>query len=126
MISPRCTPIIFFMNTRLQSELRQEIYDRFIYFSQLHVPREKMEQELIRLGINEAELASLRKYFTDEERKKRHHYGIALTVAGSILLIVGFILTAVLYHKDSPLQLVMYGFTGFGLALLVIGLYCLF
>jgi hypothetical protein len=110
----------------LRTQLRPELHAKFIYYRELHFPATRIESELVKAGLNNDELETLRRFFLLEKKKERHRWGLTLTVSGSVLLVVGFILTAVLYHQGSPIEAVMYGFTALGLMMLLIGVYLLF
>jgi hypothetical protein len=110
----------------LQTHLRPELHEKFAYYRQLHFPSARIESELLKAGLNEDELETLRRFFLLEKKKEKHRWGLTLTISGSALLVVGFVLTTILYHQGSPLEAVMYGFTAFGLVLLLVGIYLLF
>lgn len=110
----------------LRTQLRPELHEKFTYYRALHFTSERIEAELVKAGLNEEELETLRRFFSLEKKKNKHRWGLTLTICGSVLLVIGFILTAVLYHQGSPLEAVMYGFTAFGLAMLLVGVYLLF
>lgn len=110
----------------LDSQLRKEVYDRFIYYTQLHLPEQRVEEALRKFGATDEELFFVRNHFVVEKARSKHTRGLTLTIVGSILLVAGFIITAVLYHQDAPFEAVMYGFTAVGLALLIWGVKDLF
>jgi hypothetical protein len=53
---------------------------------------------------------------------KRRKRGVILGLIGSIMLIVGFILTVIFYHSGVSIHYVMYGMTSIGVILLIAGL----
>jgi hypothetical protein len=53
------------------------------------------------------------------ERRKR---GVILLVIGSVCLLLGFILTAFLFHTDASFQWVMYSVTCVGIGLIFLGI----
>lgn len=53
---------------------------------------------------------------------KRRKRGFFLGLAGSILLIVGFVLTVIFYHANISFGFVMYSMTSIGAILLIAGL----
>ena len=55
--------------------------------------------------------------------KKRKSRGVMMMVAGGILLLVGFIMTVMMFHQHSNFDLVMYGFTITGTLLMCFGAY---
>lgn len=109
----------------LQTQMRAELHAKFTYYRALHFSAERIESELLKAGLNDEELETLRRFFLLEKKKNKHRWGLTLVGSGSVLLVVGFILTAILYHQGSPIEAVMYGFTALGLVFLLIGIYCL-
>jgi hypothetical protein len=53
---------------------------------------------------------------------KRRKRGFILGAAGSLLLVIGFILTVVFYHSGVSIHVVMYSMTSLGAILLVAGM----
>ncbi len=55
--------------------------------------------------------------------KKRKNRGVFLMIAGSLVLLIGFILTVFLFHANHDFDIFMYGFTITGTCLLGYGAY---
>ena len=55
--------------------------------------------------------------------KKRKTRGVQMMVAGGVLLILGFVMTVVMFHQNVSFDLIMYGFTSIGTILLGYGAY---
>ena len=53
---------------------------------------------------------------------KRRKRGFMLGLAGSVLLIIGFVLTVVFFHANVSIHFVMYSMTSIGAILLMAGL----
>jgi hypothetical protein len=104
-----------------EQPLREAIYNKYRYYRELNLSREKIIAELSRLGATAAEIAAVRQMLLQEGRVQKRKTGFALIATALILLVAGFIATAFLYHRGEPFQLVMYSSTGLGLALLLIG-----
>ncbi|HQQ95470.1 MAG TPA: hypothetical protein PLQ93_13030 [Bacteroidia bacterium] len=66
----------------------------------------------------------------DQARKvyyaKKRKSGTAKLGIGSVLLVVGFVLTVINFHSNESFTFVMYGFTSAGLLILFWGLYDIF
>ena len=55
--------------------------------------------------------------------KKRKSRGVQLMVAGGALLLLGFVMTVVMFHQNVSFDMIMYGFTSVGTILLGYGAY---
>jgi len=53
---------------------------------------------------------------------KRRKRGFLLGAIGSVMLLVGFILTVIFFHAGISFQYVMYGMTSIGVLLLIAGM----
>lgn len=55
--------------------------------------------------------------------KKRKTKGVQLMVAGGVLLILGFVMTVLMFHQNVNFDFIMYGFTSVGTILMAYGTY---
>jgi hypothetical protein len=73
-------------------------------------------------GYPQDEVNLMIRAIKSEDYLKRRKRGIILGVTGSILLVIGFILTVIFYHSGISFNLVMYGMTSLGILLLLAGM----
>lgn len=77
---------------------------------------------LVSSGIEENEASEMIRAARSEYLKKRRARGFTLGIIGSILLVVGFVLTVIFFHSDISIHYVMYGLTSLGAILLMAGM----
>jgi hypothetical protein len=82
----------------------------------------KISESLADSGANEIMIETVIRQLKSVIYLKRRKRGFKLGVAGSILLMTGFILTVLFYHSGISIHYVMYGMTSLGVILLMAGL----
>ena len=83
---------------------------------------ETIRQHLHASGADELTVDTIIRQIKSLSYLKRRKRGFILGLTGSILLIVGFILTVIFYHSGVSIHYVMYGMTSVGVILLIAGL----
>ncbi|HMT30373.1 MAG TPA: hypothetical protein PKD91_13955 [Bacteroidia bacterium] len=84
--------------------------------------KSQVKQNLISMGASEETIETILNQIKSLNYLKRRKRGFILGICGSILLIVGFALTVIFFHKNMSIDFVMYGMTSVGVILLVAGL----
>lgn len=78
--------------------------------------------ELLKRNANPHDLEEVMKQVRLIRYRKQRKNGLVFLGIGSFLLVFGFILTAVMFHNNTPFKYVMYSMTTVGIVLILIGL----
>jgi hypothetical protein len=104
----------------------EELIDKAEDWLHQHVSISEIKMRIEAEGANESEVVQLmnhvKKIYYAEKRKR----GTLIILAGSVLLLIGFIMTVFNFHSNTSFQYVMYGFTSAGLLVIFFGLYDIF
>lgn len=88
--------------------------------------RDYIHQKLVEAGLVEEKASALVDSIVNERVSKHRQRGIILILVGSVLLVLGFLLTVFLFHANASIDLVMYGLTSVGILILLKGLVDIF
>jgi len=107
----------------ISDEKYSEFYLRAKHLFELNKSFEYIREQLVIFGADEPTtneiLGQLKKIHYANKRKR----GSLIILTGSILLLIGFIMTISNFYANSSFAFVMYGFTSLGLLVIFIGLY---
>ena len=103
---------------------------KYLYDLRLLIDKGKglneIESALKEKGTDEAIIKKVIDYLKKAEHKKRIQNGNLLVLVGVILLGLGFISCIFLHDAGMSVDIGLYGLTGLGAVILVIGLFLLF
>ncbi len=111
------------MNFESTPEMHFEQVEKWLAQGQT---RDFIHQKLVAAGISEERVSQFVDTILSERLSKRRQRGILLILIGSVLLVLGFLLTVFLFHANASIDVVMYGMTGVGILILMIGLVDIF
>ena len=83
---------------------------------------DSVRTELAGAGAAEDVIQSIISQLQSQNFLKRRKRGIAMGVTGSVLLLIGFVLTVIFFHSGVSINYVMYGLTSLGVILLMAGM----
>lgn len=83
---------------------------------------DQIREHLLASGAPPGDVETVVKQVKTRMYLKRRKRGFILGVTGSLLLVIGFILTVVFYHSGVSIHIVMYSMTSLGAILLVAGM----
>lgn len=58
--------------------------------------------------------------------KKKKNKAVVIMIVGAVILLMGFVMTVLLFHSNHSFDLFLYGFTSIGILLLGYGVYEVF
>lgn len=83
--------------------------------------RQVMKQKLIELGFDDEAVDICFDQFMKLRAGQQRRTGFTLVLIGAFILVISCILTIIFFHKNQSLDLVMYGLSGIGVIILIIG-----
>lgn len=79
-----------------------------------------------RQGLDESQITDLELQIKKTRNKKRTQTGSILVLIGVIILGLGFISCIILHYLDQDINFSLYGLTGIGALILIVGLILIF
>jgi hypothetical protein len=86
------------------------------------IETDKIRSYLSNAGMDKQSIESLIHQLKSQLYLKRRKRGFTFGIIGSIMLVIGFLLTVLFYHSGISIHFVMYGMTSVGVILLLIGM----
>jgi len=92
-----------------------------------HANPQKIE-EILRIdkNVSDADVTQIMQHIKKIYYASKRKRGGTIILVGSVLLLIGFILTVANFHSNTSFQYIMYGFTSAGLLIIFAGLYDIF
>ena len=98
-----------------------ELLDAIDLYHRLH-NYEKLRDHYVNHGKTFEESDLIITALKKHHRNRIHHRGVILVCAGSFLLVLGFVLSVILFHAGMSIDLILFGPTCIGAVLLIWGM----
>lgn len=109
------------MNSK--DNINKELFDYALDLMRHKPDFEMIEIKLATKTENNDQINEIIKQLKKIRHEERRKTGLQKLALGSVLLVVGFLITAVNFHSNQSFTLVMYGFTTIGISLMLWGVY---